>query len=211
MCLQMGFNFSKALLNFILFYPQLSHTASEKQTSNHVLKQRLSVNFKEKSVYSSDQYCVEGTYIFISTDINLKSFQSSLQFLWVSPLRKTSQSLCSITPATHTVTHYIPCIVSQHWPRCDPPPSCNNVQPHQINITRHTIISRHPDLLIDFILILTLIADQDHQPGPECCGSSIDFGNNTSPAGAFLRLTTGPTFYVAKGNVATNMGALIYQ
>ena len=106
-----GFNFSKALLNFILFHPQLSHTASEKQTSNHVLKQRLSVNFKEKSVYSSDQYCVERveeTFSFLLTDINLKSFQSSLQFLWVSLLCKTSQSLCGITPATHTVTHYIP-------------------------------------------------------------------------------------------------------
>ena len=44
-----------------------------------------------------------------------------------------------------------------------------------------------------------LIADQDHQPGPECCGSSIDFGNNTSPTGSFTRLSTGPAFYVARG------------
>ena len=37
------------------------------------------------------------------------------------------------------------------------------------------------------------------QPGSECCGSKIDFSNNTSPTGAFQRITTGPSFYVAKG------------
>ena len=37
------------------------------------------------------------------------------------------------------------------------------------------------------------------QPGTECCGSKIDFSNNTSPTGAFQRITTGPSFYVAKG------------
>ena len=37
------------------------------------------------------------------------------------------------------------------------------------------------------------------QPGSECCGSRIDFSNNTSPTGAFQRITSGPSFYVAKG------------
>ena len=37
------------------------------------------------------------------------------------------------------------------------------------------------------------------QTGTECCGSIIDFENNTSPTGAFQRITAGPAFYVAKG------------
>ena len=35
--------------------------------------------------------------------------------------------------------------------------------------------------------------------GDECCGSIIDFRNETSPTGAFQRISTGPAFYVAKG------------
>ena len=39
----------------------------------------------------------------------------------------------------------------------------------------------------------------DTVTGPECCGSKINFANNTSPTGAFHRITTGPAFYVPKG------------
>ena len=40
-------------------------------------------------------------------------------------------------------------------------------------------------------------------PGPagvdECCGSIINFRNETSPTGSFQRISTGPAFYVAQG------------
>ena len=39
----------------------------------------------------------------------------------------------------------------------------------------------------------------DVQTGTECCGSTIDFGNKTSPTGAFTRITSGPAFYVSAG------------
>ena len=39
----------------------------------------------------------------------------------------------------------------------------------------------------------------DLHTGTECCGSIIDFGNKTSPTGTFTRITSGPAFYVSKG------------
>ena len=38
-----------------------------------------------------------------------------------------------------------------------------------------------------------------HQTGAECCGSRIDFGNDTSPTGAFQRVVAGPSFYLFEG------------
>ena len=43
----------------------------------------------------------------------------------------------------------------------------------------------------------------DVHTGTECCGSLIDFGNNTSPTGTFTRITTGPAFYVSKGEYSS--------
>jgi hypothetical protein len=37
------------------------------------------------------------------------------------------------------------------------------------------------------------------EEGAECCGSLINFKNETSPTGAFERISTGPVFYMRKG------------
>ena len=34
---------------------------------------------------------------------------------------------------------------------------------------------------------------------PGCCGSRIEFGNMTAPAGSFLRIAAGPSFYLGTG------------
>lgn len=40
---------------------------------------------------------------------------------------------------------------------------------------------------------------QDRALVTECCGSVIDFKNETSPTGSFERISTGPAFYVPRG------------
>ena len=56
-------------------------------------------------------------------------------------------------------------------------------------------------LLSPCLTIILSLADV--HTGTECCGSLIDFGNNTSPTGTFTRITTGPAFYVSKGEYSS--------
>ena len=50
-----------------------------------------------------------------------------------------------------------------------------------------------------FHSILQFMLFAGHQTGAECCGSRIDFGNDTSPTGAFQRVVAGPSFYLFEG------------
>ena len=66
-------------------------------------------------------------------------------------------------------------------------------------------------LLIPFYKITVLIVILDvwlngltsiftgNEEVPECCGSIINFQNETSPIGTFQRISSGPAFYVSKG------------
>ena len=56
---------------------------------------------------------------------------------------------------------------------------------------------------ISFILYFSYYSDivfiSGLYEGDECCGSLINFQNETSPTGAFERISTVPVFYMSKG------------